>query len=153
TDGIRLVGPWDGDEHGTEDLLARKAPVVRHVRENGGDRVVAFAQQPFLRRKAANHNAPPASLEPFRDVAAHPLKPLLVYDGADVTRLVQWIAELKRLDLLPESIEELVEDIAVEEKARARRAGLALTREAHCCNDTIDDPVFVRVGENDRGAL
>src|SRR5262249_56379725 len=55
TDGIRLVGPGDGDEHGTEDLLARKAPVVRHVRENGGDRVVAFAQQPFLRRKAANH--------------------------------------------------------------------------------------------------
>ena len=28
TDGIPLVGPGDGDEHRTEDLLARKAPAT-----------------------------------------------------------------------------------------------------------------------------
>src|SRR5262249_27360058 len=61
----------DGDEHGTEDLLSRKAPVVRHVRENGGDRVIAFAKRSFLGRKAPNHNTRLASVEPFVDVAAH----------------------------------------------------------------------------------
>src|SRR5262249_33231840 len=122
TDGVRIVGPGNGDEHGTEDLLTRKAPVVRHIRENGGDRVVAVAKPSSLGRNAHNHNAPLAPVEPFLDVAAHLPELLLVDDGANVARLVEWIAELERLDLLPKRIEELVEDIAVEEEARSRGA-------------------------------
>jgi len=44
-------------------------------------------------------------------------KLLLVDDGANVTRLIKWIAELERPDLRPKRIEELVEYVAVEEEA------------------------------------
>ena len=83
-----MASASSAQEHGTEDLLSRKAPVVRHVCENGGYRVVAFAERPFLGRKAANHNARLASVEPFLDVAAHLPELLLVDDGANVARLI-----------------------------------------------------------------
>src|SRR5262249_58675457 len=52
-DHIRFVGPGDRGEHGAKDLLTRQAPVVRHIREDGGDCVIAFAERPLLGWKAA----------------------------------------------------------------------------------------------------
>ena len=60
---------------------------------------------------------------------------------------------LSALTLRPSSIEEAVENVAMQEQARARGAGLALAGEAHGGDDAVDHPVFVGVGKDDRGAL
>src|SRR6516164_264496 len=150
---ILLVAPRDGDEHRAEDLLAGQAPVVCHIRENGGDCVIAFAERPLLGWKAADHYTHLAPVEPFFDIATHLRELLLVNNGADVARLIERIAELEDFDLPPERIEKFVEDVAVEEEARARGARLALPREAHRGNDAINDPVLIRIGKDDRGTL
>ncbi len=110
---VRFVAPRNGDEHGAKDLLARQAPVVRNVREDGGDCVIAFAKGPFLGRQTADHQARFASLEPFLDVATHFAELLLVDDGTYIACLVERITELERFDLLPERIKKIVEDVAV----------------------------------------
>src|SRR5262249_55606528 len=89
----------------------------------------------------------------FFDIATHLRELLLVNDGADVARLIERIAELEHFDLPPKRIEKVVEDVAVKEEARARRARLALPCEAHRGNDAINDPVLIRIGKDDRGAL
>jgi hypothetical protein len=66
-DRVRFVAPRNGDEHGAKDLLARQAPVVSNVREDGGDCVIAFAKGPFLGRETADHEARFASLKSFLD--------------------------------------------------------------------------------------
>ena len=55
--------------------------------------------------------------------------------------------------LLGELGEEVVEDVGVQEQARAGRARLALAREAHRRDDAVDDPVLVGVGIDDGRAL
>src|SRR5262249_30688175 len=112
---VRFVGPRNGDKHGAKDLLARQAPVVGNVREDGGDCVIAFAQGPFLGRETADHEACVASLKSFLDVATHFPELLLVDDGTYVTCLIKRITELERFDLLPERIKKIVEDVAVQE--------------------------------------
>src|SRR6516162_220805 len=153
TDRVVLVAPRDGNKHRAEDLLAGQAPVVRHIREDGGDCVIAFAERPVLGRKAADNHTRLTPFQSFFDIATHLRELLLVNDGADVARLIERIAELEYFYLLAERIEKIVEDVAVEEEARARRARLALPREAHRGNDAIDDPVLIRIGKDDRGAL
>ena len=63
TDCVHNVGPGNGDEHRAKDFLARQAPVVRHIREDGGDRVVVGE------RGAA---FPPAFLGHHRPTSAPP---------------------------------------------------------------------------------
>src|SRR5260221_14381571 len=60
---VRFVGPRNGDKHGAKDLLARQAPVVSNVREDGGDCVITFAKGPFLGRETADYEARFASLK------------------------------------------------------------------------------------------
>ena len=72
---------------------------------------------------------------------------------ADVGRLVERVAELQRLGLASQLVEEAVEDVGVQEQARARGAGLALPGEAHAGDDAVDHPVLVGVGIDDRRAL
>jgi hypothetical protein len=122
-DDVRFVGPGNGNEHRTEDLLARQAPVVRHIREDGGNRVIAFAERSLFGRKAAYHEVRLAPFQSLLDIATYLVELLLVDDGADVTRLIERIAELERFNLLPESIEEIVEDVAVEEETGDGSAG------------------------------
>src|SRR6516164_2184991 len=110
---VRFVGPRNGNKHGAKDLLARQAPVVGNVREDGGDCVIAFAQGPFLGRETADHEARFASLKSFLDIATHFPELLLIDDGTYVTCLIKRIAELERFDFLPERIEKIVEDVAV----------------------------------------
>src|SRR6516164_8763333 len=153
TDRVLLVAPRDGDKHRAEDLLAGQAPVVRHIREDGGDCVIAFAERPVLGRKAADNHTRLTPFQSFFDIATHLRELLLVNDGADVARLIERIAELEYFYLPPERIKKIVEDVPVEEEARARRARLALPREAHRGNDAINDPVLIRVGKDDGGAL
>src|SRR5262249_19336892 len=153
TDRVLLVAPRDGDKHRAEDLLAGQAPVVCHIRKDGGDCVIAFAERPLLGWKAADHHARLAPFQSFFDIATHLRELLLVNDGADVARLIERIAELEYFNLPPKRIEKVVEDVAVKEEARARRARLALPREAHRGNDAINDPVLIRVRKDDRGAL
>src|SRR5262249_7282708 len=150
---ICFVGPRNGNKHRSKYLLTRQSPVVRHVRENGGDRVIALAKRSVLGWETANHDARFGPIESFLDIAAYFVELLLVDDSADVACLVERIAELERFDLLTERIKKIVEDVAVEEKPRARGTGLALPREAHRGNDAVDDPIFVCGGENKRGGL
>src|SRR5262249_40065308 len=110
TDRVLLVAPRDGDKHGAKDLLAGQAPVVRHIREDGGDCVIAFAERPLLGWKAADDHTRFAPVEPFFDIATHLRELLLVNDSADVARLIERIAELEHFNLPPERIEKLVED-------------------------------------------
>src|SRR5262249_29351431 len=90
---VGFVGPRNGDKHGVKDLLARQAPVISNVREDGGDCVIAFAKGPFLGRETADHEACFASLKSFLDVATHFAELLLVDDGAYVTCLIKRITE------------------------------------------------------------
>src|SRR5262249_1557790 len=110
TDGVLLVAPRDGDKHRAEDFLAGQAPVVCHIRKDGGDCVITFAERPFLGWKTADHHTRLASVEPFFDIATHLRELLLVNDGADVARLIERIAELEHFDLPPKRIEKVVED-------------------------------------------
>src|SRR6516164_7838904 len=153
TDRVLLVAPRDGNEHRAEDFLAGQTPIVRHIRKDGGDGVIALAKRPFLGWKAADHHARLAPFQSFVDIATYLRELLLVDDGADVARLIKRIAELEHFNLPPERIEKIVEDVAVKEEARARRARLALPREAHRGNDAVNDPVLIRVRKDDRGAL
>ena len=50
-------------------------------------------------------------------------------------------------------VEEAVEDVGVQEQARAGGAGLALAGEAHAGDDAVHHPVLVGVGIDDRRAL
>src|SRR5438876_12368466 len=95
---VRFVVPRNGDKHGAKDFLARQAPVVSNVRENGGDCVIAFAKGPFLGRQTAGHEVRFASLKSFLDVATHFPELLLVDDGTYVTCLIERITELERFD-------------------------------------------------------
>ena len=101
---VRFVSPRNGDKHGTKDLLARQAPVVSNVREDGGNCVIAFTKWPFLGRETADYEARFASLKSLLDEATHFPELLLVDDGTYVTCLIEWITELERFDLLPERI-------------------------------------------------
>jgi len=123
SDRLRFVLPRNGDEHGAEDLLARQAPVVSNVREDGGDCEIAFAKRPFLGRETADHEARFPPFETFLDIATHFPELLLVDDSAYVACLIERIAELERFNLLSERIKEIVEDVAVEEEAGACGAG------------------------------
>jgi hypothetical protein len=131
-DRIRFVGPRNGNENGSKDLLTRQSPVVGHVGEDGWDCVIALAERPFLGWETANHDARFGPVKSFLDVAAYFAELLLVDDGTDVACLVERIAELERLDLLPKRIKKIIEDVAVEEKPRAGGTGLALPGKAHC---------------------
>src|SRR6516225_7343850 len=123
--------------------------VISHVRENSGECVIALAKRSLLGRETPDHDARFGPVKSFLDVAAYFVELLFVDDGADVACLVERIAELEHFDLLPERIKKVVENVAVEEKPRARGTGLALPREAHRGNDAVDNPIFVCVGEND----
>src|SRR5262249_11544836 len=147
-DRVRFVAPRYGDEHWTKYLLACQAPVVRHVREDGWDCIIALAERTLLGRETPDHHARFMPLEPFLDVATHFVELLLIDDGANVACLVERITELERFDLVPERIKKIVEDVPVEEKARAGGAGLALPRKAHRGNDAVDDPILICIGEN-----
>ena len=152
-DRLGLVGPADGDQHGAEDLLARQPPVVGGVGEHGGQRVVALRQRAGLGRQAAEQQLGAGLLHALLDVAAHLLELLLVDDGADVGRLVERVAELELLGLVRELAQEIVEDVGMQEQARAGRARLALAREAHGGDDAVHHPVLVGVGVDDGGAF
>ena len=108
TDRVRFVAPRNGDEHWAKDLLARQAPIVSDVREDGGDCVIAFAKGPILGREPADHEARFASLKSLLDIATHFPELLLVNDGTNVTCLIERITELERFDLLPERIKKIV---------------------------------------------
>ena len=99
-DRIRFVGPGDSDEHGAKDLLARQAPVVRHIREDGGDCVIAFAERPLLGWKAADDDTRFGPFQSFFDITANLIELLLVNDCADVARLIERIAEFERFHFL-----------------------------------------------------
>src|SRR5262249_26910962 len=88
----------------------------------------------------------------FLDVATHFPELLLVDDGTYVACLIERITELERFDLLPERIEKIVEDVAVQEEAGARSAGLAFPGGAQRRQDSIDKPILVPIREDDRGA-
>src|SRR5262249_32088875 len=128
---IRFVGPRNGNKHGSKDLLTRQSPVVGHVRENGGDCVIALAKRSLLGWKTPDPDARFGPVESFLDVVTYFVELLLVDDGADVACLVERIAEFERFDLLPERIKKIVEDVVVEEKSRAGGTGLALPGKAH----------------------
>src|SRR5262249_10409959 len=110
---LRLIGPRNGDKHRAKDLLARQAPVVSNVREDGGDCIIAFAKGPFPGWETADHKARFASLKSFLDIVTHFPELLLVDDGTYVTCLIERITELERFDPLPERIKKTVEDVAV----------------------------------------
>jgi hypothetical protein len=88
-----------------------------HVREDGRNCVIALAERSFLGRETADHHARFASLKPFLDIATHFVELLFIDDGAHVTRLIERIAELKRLHFASERIKKVVEDVAVKKEA------------------------------------
>jgi hypothetical protein len=146
---ICFVDPRNGNKHGAKDLLTRQSPVVRRVRENGGDCVIALAKRPLLRWETPDHDARFGPGESFLDVTTHFIELLLVDDVTCLVERITEITELERFDLLTKRIKKIVKDVAVEEKPRARGTGLALSRKAHCGNDAVYNPIFVCVGEND----
>src|SRR5215469_11910917 len=93
---ISFVSPRNGNEHGPKDLLTRQSPVIRHVRKNRRDCVIAFAKRSLLGWETTDHNARFGPIESFLDVAAYFVELLLVDDGANVACLVERIAELER---------------------------------------------------------
>jgi hypothetical protein len=101
---VRLVGPRNGNKHGSKDFLTRQSPVIRHVSENRRDCVIALAKRSVLGWETPDHNARFGPIESFLDVAAYFVELLLVDDGANVACLVERIAELERFDLLTERI-------------------------------------------------
>src|SRR5262249_24222194 len=96
---ICFVGPRNGNKHRSKYLLTRQSPVVRHVRENGGYRVIALAKRSVLGWETANHDARFGPIESFLYIAAYFVELLLVDDSADVACLVERIAELERRKL------------------------------------------------------
>ena len=152
-DHLGLVAPADRHQHRPEDLLARQAPVVGTIGEHGRHRVVALAQRTVLGRQAAEHQLGIGPLQALFDILADLGELLVVDDGADIGLLVQRIADLEHRGLLLELLQEGVEDVLVQEHARAGRAALALAGEAHGIDDAVDRPVLVGVGIDDRRAL
>ena len=152
-DRVGLVAPRDSHQHRAEDLLARQPPIVGGVGEYGRDREIALAEWPFLGWQAAEHEARVLALQPVLDIAAHFGELLVVDDAADIGRLVERVAELQRLGLGAQLVEEAVEDVGVQEEARAGGAGLALPGEAHPGDDAVDHPILVGVGVDHRRAL
>jgi hypothetical protein len=149
TDRIRLVTPRDRHEHRAEDLLARQAPVVGGISEYGRDREIPFAERSLLGRQAAKHPLRLFAVQTLLDIGTHLAELLFVDDAADIGCLVQWVAEFQQRRPVPQFLEKAVEDIGMQEQARSRSAGLALSREAHRCDDAVDHPILVGVGVDD----
>src|SRR6185437_14517024 len=136
-----------GDDHGTEDLLANDLHVGLHVHDHCRLDVVAFVR----RRIAAGHDGRPL-LSSRLQIAQHPVTLLLRYQWAHLRALIEAWPDHDGARGRAHALEDLIEDPALHEEARARHAHLAGV-EKYRLSGTGSDRLRIDVRQHDHRGL